>query len=87
MYTQDMQELSKQTLSDLVERAQSKGYPSPDDLVRAALQALDEAESSEKERLERDLLAAMETEEIELTAAEWANIRRDASDRNRPRGR
>ncbi|MDZ4857701.1 MAG: hypothetical protein SGI88_01865 [Candidatus Hydrogenedentes bacterium] len=68
-----MQSIQPETEQEIKRRLDAGHYRSLDDLLLHAFKALDASEW-----LERELLAGLEGEDVELNADEWASIEAEA---------
>jgi Arc/MetJ-type ribon-helix-helix transcriptional regulator len=76
--------LSPETQKLFEERMRRGGYASPEDLVRVALEVLDQAEGEPLEALDAETLAAIERAEAQSARGEgrpWADVRAELRER------
>ena len=77
-YNACMDTISPEIEKELERRMAAGSYGSLDELLGEALKALDDARVSTRESLEQELLIGLDREEVEMEAADWDDIEREA---------
>ena len=73
-----MDTISPEIEQEIERRLAAGPYASVNELIIDALKALDGAHRSAHELLEKELLLGLEGEDVEMTAADWDDIEKEA---------
>lgn len=80
VYAVCMEMLSPEIEREIERRLAAGNYGSADELFREAFKVLDDAKGAAHALLEGELLRGLEGGDVEMTAADWDSIEREALD-------